>query len=101
MAKNLMGSVNELEAVISNGLTDVLNEMKEINAKLLGLNAGGFEERTRLMNRFHELMKIADYYKLVNDITSDFVRKEVPGLGEIMDMLDILYATKNSAMRGS
>lgn len=101
MAKNLMGSVNELQVVISDGLTDVLHEMEEIHAKLLGLNADGFEECNRLVNRYHELIKIADYYKLINDISNDFVRKEVPGLGEIMDMLDILNATKNSAMGGS
>lgn len=101
MAKDLMGSVNELQVVISNGLTDVLHELEEIHAKLLGLNAGGFEECNRLVNRYLELLKIADYYKLINDTTYDFVRKEVPELGEVMDMLDILNATKNSAKGGS
>ena len=98
MAKDLMGSVNELQVVISNGLTDVLHEMEEIHAKLLDLDFRNVAEQSRLMERCHELIKIADYYKLVNDITNDYVRKEVPGLGEIMDMLNIL---NNSAKGGS
>ena len=102
MAKDLMGSVNELQVVISNGLTDVLHETEEIHAKLLEPNFyfQNLAERNHLMNRYYELKKISDYYKLINDVTNDFVRQEVPGLGEIMDMLDILNATKNSATRG-
>ena len=96
MAKDLMGSVNELQVVISNGLTDVLHEMEEIHAKLLDLDFRNVAEHSRLMDRYHELIKIADYYKLVNDVTNDFVRKEVPGLGEIMNMLDIL----NNSVKG-
>ena len=100
MAKNLMGSVNELQVVISNGLTDVLHELEEIHAKLLDpeIEIRNVAERDRLMERYHELIKIADYYKLINDVTNDFVRQEVPGLGEIMDMLNIL---NNSAKGGS
>ena len=98
MAKTLMGSVNELQVVISNGLTDVLHELEEIHAKLLDLNFQNVAERNRLTERNHELIKIADYYKLINDVTNDFVRQEVPGLGEIMDMLDIL---NNSVKGGS
>lgn len=100
MAKNLMGSVNELQVVISNGLADILHELEEIHAKLLEPNFyfQNVAERDRLMNMYHELLKIADYYKLINDVTNDFVRQEVPGLGEIMDMLDIL---NNSAKGGS
>ena len=98
MAKNLIGSVNELQVVISNGLTDVLHELEEIHAKLLDLDFRNVAEQSRLMERYHELIKISDYYNLINDVTNDFVRQEVPGLGEIMDMLDIL---NNSAKGGS
>lgn len=95
MAKDLMSSVNELQVVISNGLADILNELNEIHVKNLDLDSRNVAEQNRLMERCRELLKIVDYYKLINDVTNDFVRQEVPGLGEIMDMLDILNNLAN------